>query len=142
MLPITCGCRQPAFKLKKAGRPSATTGPLWAMCLSIYQIKNHKMTKHIFSLLFVAISISCDSSYKLPNGEHRAFVEEYDTETKNEREFAAHVIVKNGVVKKINNSLGESIEQFDFWETKNRKRQDAYTKGPKMYSIYLIEEDE
>jgi hypothetical protein len=100
------------------------------------------MARLILCSVFMLLLVSCDSEYELYNGEHRAFVEEYDTETKINREFAAHVTVRNGVIKRIDSSTGESIEQFDFWETKNRRRQDAYTKGPKMYSVYLIEEDE
>jgi hypothetical protein len=100
------------------------------------------MYRLILCFIFLTILISCDSSYKLADGEQRAFVEEYNTDTNLKREFAAQVYVRNGVVKKITNSTGESFEDFDFWETKNKKRQDVYTRGPKVYSVYLIEEDQ
>lgn len=96
----------------------------------------------VFCSLFITIMISCDSEYNLPNGEHRAFIEEYDTATKYEKEFAAHIIVKEGFVMKINFSTGESIDQFDFWEKINEKRQDVYTNRGKVYSIYLFDDDE
>ncbi len=94
-----------------------------------------------FHLFIIATIISCNLNDRLEDGKHKAFVTEYNTETKKSRDFAAEVIVTRGVVKEILNPEGETIDDFDFWETKSNVCQDAYTSGPNIYTTYLINEE-
>ena len=96
----------------------------------------------ILCFLGIITLFSCENNesnnYKLKDGMHRAYVECQDTIINGQNEFAAHVQVKDGLIKKIIFQNDTDIENFYIWETTDANSQVVSARSKPTYYVYII----